>query len=792
LTVVNIYPKDLSESLEFHLVLEEVEKRCLTAEGVERVRKIRPMDKQSEITKLLQQTEEMRRVEVREDQYPIPPSIDTRPYLDKLAIEDYVLETSAIHSIRTMAVAAGTMAKFYSGRQEDYPALAQLCATIDYNKSINTTISGVLDKDGNILPNASPELVKIKKAIDQATRDLDKAFSAALKRLRAENKLGDVEESMRNNRRVLGVVSEHKRQVRGIIHDESETGKTAFIEPEAVVHIQNELFELERSWQREVYRIMKEICAFLRPLIPQLQQYQWLLAVMDVNRAKARYAVDTEASLPGIVDEPMIHLYNARHPVLYLLNKRQKKQVVPLNIEMNYDNRIVVISGPNAGGKSVAMKTVGLLQWMAQSGLLIPADDQSKVGIFKTFLGDIGDSQSLEDELSTYSSRLMKMREFLKRADKRSLLLIDEFGTGTDPSMGGAIAEAALEVLNEQKTLGVITTHYANLKSYAENHPGIINASMLYDELELKPAYQLEMGKPGSSYAMEIAGKSGLPEALIEKARSLLDQEHVKFEELLKSVRVEKEHLKLRRRDLEKDLNDLKDREQKLQQRIRKNKEMEAAFQRKKLEKRDEALRNMEDEFRQHMQSLKDAQPADQEAARRKLRQFINTQKKERDHAAGKLRKVTGKQEGGALQEGDLVTLLEGDQQGEITKIRSGKAEVVFGNLKSTVPLSELRRSDAIQKQEKQTTRVQVDLEKETIFELDIRGMDKFTALTEVEKFLDGALVRNFHRVRIIHGVGTGVLREAVHYVVKDHPAVESYETGSDSEAGTGSTIIYL
>lgn len=789
---MNIFPKDLSESLEFHLVLKEVENRCLTPEGVERVRKIRPMDKHSEITKLLQQTEEMRLVEIREDQYPVPPSLDTRPYIDKLAIEDYVLETSAIHAIRTMAVSAGSIVKFYKGKQDDYPALAQLCGSIDYDKSINTTISGVLDKDGHILPNASPELVKIRKAMDQATRDLDKAFSAALKRLRAENKLGDVEESMRNNRRVLGVISEHKRQVRGIIHDESETGKTAFIEPEAVVHIQDELFELERSWQREVYRIMKEICAFLRPLILRLQQYQWLLAVMDVTRAKARYAVDIEAALPAIVEQPMIHLYNARHPVLYLLNRKQKKKVVPLHIEMNYDNRLVVISGPNAGGKSVAMKTVGLLQWMVQSGLLIPADDHSKVGIFRTFLGDIGDSQSLEDELSTYSSRLMKMREFLQRANQRSLLLIDEFGAGTDPSMGGAIAEAALEALNEKKTMGVITTHYANLKSYAENHPGIINASMLYDELELKPAYQLEMGKPGSSYAMEIAGKSGLPVALIEKARSLLDQEHVKFEELLKSVRVEKEHLKLRRRDLEKDLSDLKEREDKLQQRIRKNKEMEAAFQRKKLEKRDEVLRRIEDEFRQHMQSLKDAQPADQEAARRKLRQFINTQKKERDQAAGKLRKVAGKTPGGTLQEGDFVTLLDGDQQGEITKIKSGKAEVVLGNLKSTVPLTELRRSDEIQKKVKPTTKVLVDLEKETIFELDIRGMDKFTALSEVEKFLDGALVRNFHRVRIIHGVGTGVLKEAVHYVVKDHPAVENYETGSDSEAGTGSTIIYL
>ena len=790
---MNLFPEELSEQLEFDKVLAEISRRCSSQPGKDRIALIRPMSKATEVRKLLAQTSEMMRIEVQEDKFPYPGSSDNRDHLKQLAIEDYVLSPEAIHQIRRMAVSAGLLLKFFEGKKELYPTLAAFTEHIVYDKRIQQLVNEVLDDDGNMRPDASPELAQIRKGMEQKSRELDKAFNAALRKMRSEGKLGDVEESMRNNRRVLGIAAEYKRQVKGIIHDESETGKTTFIEPEEVVWIQNELFELERAEQREIYRLLKELCRELSPYREQLEQHQWLLSIMDVNRAKAKYALEISAASPRIDDKPIVHLYHARHPVLEQHYRPMKKPVIPMDIELNDDHRIVVISGPNAGGKSVSMKTVGLLVMMAQSGLPIPAGDQSRVGIFQQLMADIGDSQSMEDELSTYSSRLMKMRQFIQKGNGKTLLLIDEFGTGTDPAMGGAIAQAALEALNEKKVFGVITTHYANLKSYAENHPGIINASMVYDEAELRPTYQLEMGKPGSSYAMEIAQKSKLPQTTIDLARSLMSKEHVRFEELLKSVRVEKEFLKLREKEFKQQQADLQKREQELQRRIRKNQEKEAEFQRRRLDKQQEALRKMEAEFREHMQALKDAQPADMQAAREKLRKFIADNKKDQLQQAKKIRGPRAKaSDPDALKEGSVVMLLDGEERGTIESIRNDKAVVVFGQIRTTVPLKELRIADAKIPTPELKTKVKVQLEEETVFELDVRGMDQLTTIMEVERFLDGALVRNYRHVRIVHGIGTGVLRDTVHQVLRQHPTIQQFKLAGRNAGGNGATEVEL
>jgi DNA mismatch repair protein MutS2 len=788
---MKVFPADLLQQLELDKVLAEVERRCISRPGKDRVGLIKPVSKTTEIRKLLSQTAEMMRVETVEDKFPFAATADNRDHLHKLSIENYVLLPDAIHQIRRMAVVCGGVIKFFDSNKDIYPQLFAFTEHIVYDKTVNKLVSVILDDDGNMRNDASPELVRIRKSLEGKQRELDKEFGAALRRLRSEGKLGDVEESMRNNRRVLGVASEYKRQVRGIIHDESETGKTTFIEPEAVVHVQNELFELEREEQREIYRIMKELTAAIAPFRELLEQYQWLLSIIDVNRAKARYALETGAAIPHIEDQPVVYLYHARHPVLSQLHAAQKKNVVPLDIEMDDDRRIVVISGPNAGGKSVAMKTVGLLVLMAQCGLPIPAADQSRIGVFTQIMADIGDSQSLEDELSTYSSRLMKMRQFLQSGNHKTLLLIDEFGTGTDPAMGGAIAEAALEALNSKKMFGVITTHYANLKSYAENHPGIANASMAFNEAELKPMYRLEMGKPGSSYAMEIAQKTQLPKELIDHARSLMSKEHVQFEQLLKSVRVEKEHLRLRERDLHKQEKDLLSREGELKARIQKNREKEAEFQRKRLEKQNETINKLEEEFRQHLKELKEAAPADEQAAREKLRSFIRDKKTEQQQRSKKLqmgmRKASPE---GSITEGAWVTLLSGGDPGQVESIRNDKAVVVMGNLRSTVSLKELVLADKTATP-MVVTRSKVKLaEEEAVTELDLRGMDKFEAMSELEKFLDGAMMRSVFQARIIHGMGTGVLRDAVHQVAKTHPGVRKYQLAVRENGGPGVTVV--
>ncbi|MFN3940637.1 MAG: endonuclease MutS2, partial [Chitinophagales bacterium] len=445
-----------------------------------------------EIQKLLAQAYEMQQILQFDDNLPEEKVFDTREIIPLLAIENYVLSETQVHQLRRNTIQAGNLLKYLNNHAEKYPVLQSMVQHIVYEKKIGQLISVVLDDEGIMRSNASPELVKIHKQMDSSRRQLEKEFQKALAAMRKSGMLSDVEESMRNNRRVIGVQSEFKRQVKGIVHDESDSGKTSFIEPEEVVILQNALLELEREEKRERYRIMQALTLHIAVYKPHFESYQWLLSVVDMKKAIAKYAIQIGGTKPVLEKKPIIHLYQAYHPVLFLLNKKQNKKVIPLQVELNTDNRILVISGPNAGGKSVSLKTIGLLQLMVQSGLPIPCADQSRIGVFKKIFCDAGDTQSLEDELSTYSSRLMKMQKFIFHGDAETLILIDEFGTGTDPNAGGAIAESVLDKLNQQKVFGVITTHYANLKVFASNHPGVLNGSMLYDETHLKPTYVLE------------------------------------------------------------------------------------------------------------------------------------------------------------------------------------------------------------------------------------------------------------------------------------------------------------
>ena len=797
---MKLFPSDIAVTLEADKVLAEIAKYCDSQPGADRVAKVRPMEKHDEIRKMLFQTREMVQLLQFEDTFPHDKIFDIRPLIPVMQVENYVLSEQQFQEIKKTALLTGAIIRFLDQRKEKYPVLFALVKDASYDAAIANAIKRVIDDEGQMRPDASPELIRIRSEATRLVRSLDKVFQQAMRKFREAGYLSDVDESMRNGRRVLGIQSEYKRKVNGIIHDESDTGRTVFIEPEEVVNIQNELFELEREEKREIYRILKELTQQLSPYAPMLQQYQHILGIVDFTRAKAKYAISINATMPVVENKPIIYLYNAVHPVLFALNKKSHKPVIPLDVEMDENNRILIISGPNAGGKSVAMKTIGLLQYMTQCGLLIPAADHSRIGIFQNIFCDIGDKQSLEDELSTYSSRLMKIKYFLRNSNSSTLILIDEFGSGTDPVMGGAIAEASLQALNQIKIFGVVTTHYANLKAFAANSIGVFNGSMLYDELELKPLYKLETGKPGSSYAFELAKKSELPIALIEEAKKLISKEHIRFEELLKNVRVEKEHIRLRDKEVSKKETDLKLKEKEVAAAFEKAREKQERYHLKKLEKEDEAIRKMEAEFKSLLQELRNIQSnsdtpsSEKEQAKDVLRKFIQS-KKNISHNERRVlhQKTTQQYIKGEIRIGGLVKLISGSEIGTLESVNKNRATVIFNNIRTTVPYEELigiAEADA-PAAPKQVIRVVKD-ESDFPLELDLRGKSKEEAMMELENYLDKASMRNIFQVRILHGKGTGVVREIVQQVLKKYPGIKKYEFATRESGGDGVTLVDL
>ncbi|MFI5171976.1 MAG: endonuclease MutS2 [Chitinophagales bacterium] len=795
---MQLFPPDITQTIEFDKILAEVNKHCDSKLGTDRVQKVRPLDKYEEIKKILQQTKEMTLLLQFEDNFPHDKIYDLTETIQHLGIENYVLTEMQFHEIKKTALLTGSIIRFFTQNNEKYPALNSVILNIEYIAVIPTEIKKIINDEGDIRFDASPELIRIKKEKDNNIRSLDKVFNSALAKYRKAGYLSDVEESMRNGRRVIGIQSEYKRKMSGIIHDESDTGKTIFIEPEEVVNIQNEIFELEREEKREIYRILKELTAVISPYRFHLERYLHLLSIIDFTRAKAKYALEINAQMPILDKQPVIYLFHATHPVLFQLNKKLKKPVVPLDIELDMNKRILIISGPNAGGKSVAMKTIGLLQFMTQCGLLIPAAENSRIGIFNNIFCDIGDTQSLEDELSTYSSRLMKINYFLQHSDKQTLILIDEFGTGTDPVMGGAIAEATLKILNDKKVFGVVTTHYANLKAFAANNIGVMNGSMLYDEKELKPLYKLEAGKPGSSYAFELAKKSHLPDTLIEEAKKLIGIEHIRFEELLKNVRIEKEHIRLRDKEVNKKEEDLKKKEQLLQTEFEKAKEKQERYNLKKLEKEDDSIRKMEIEFKTLLNELRNTKkdPESDEASiektKEKLRQFISSKKK-KTFGDRKImhNRDTSTYQKGEIKIGGLVKLVSGSEIGTLESINKNRATVIFRNIKTTVPLDELIGIASTDAPPVQKETIKLEIENDDFpLEIDLRGKSKEEAMVELENYLDKAMMRNVFQVRILHGKGTGAIREISQKIIKKHPGVQKFEFASRESGGDGVTIV--
>ncbi|MBK6948558.1 MAG: Smr/MutS family protein [Haliscomenobacter sp.] len=794
---MRLEPKDLFQRLEFDKVLLLVEQECQGELGKAAALLIKPGAGLERIEAKLTETREMRRAIEYNDRIHIPPYADLQEDLQLLEIQDYVLPEDGLRRLNVSLVAVAGIYDFFTDtRREVYPSMYNIIRQVHFDKTLILEIDRDIDPEGNIRANASSELERIRKALQGKQRELDKVFREVIQTYRTKGWLSENVESFRNGRRVLSVPAEHKRKVRGIIHDESATGRTAFIEPEPIIPINNDIFDLEQEERREVFRILKTLSALLRPYVPQIRKYQDLLVYFDVLQAKGRVGLMMKAGQPQIQQKPVVQILDGRHPLLFLRNSPLGKPTIPFTLRMEHENRILVLSGPNAGGKSITMKSVGLFQLMVQSGLLIPADERSVFGIFSNIFADIGDQQSIEDDLSTYSSHLNNMRQFVEEANERTLILIDEFGSGTDPQMGGAIAESVLRELNFKKVFGVVTTHYSNLKIFAFKSKGILNGAMHFDKDHLLPTYELKVGRPGSSYAFEIAIKNGLDPKILEYARNRSGKSETAVDQLLIDLQKEKQ-------ELEEQLAQMKDREEKLERLMKSyeqmHRDMEFRRKRQKLEAKELALQQVSRDnqaFEKLIRELREANNLEKAkelaALKKEERQQLQVQvvelKEEVYLIPEKKRKELD------IKAGDHVKLIQGGAIGKVEALKKDKAVVLVGQMRMTIHTRDLQPANeplSVQ----QTKSIQTDMiHKSAGFQskLDIRGMRLEEALKIVEEFVDQALLISANNLRIVHGKGNGVLRKAVRMKLKEYSLPMAISHPEPELGGDGVTLVEI
>lgn len=796
---MQLLPKDLFEKLEFDKVLHLLEQECMGEPGRALVRELVPSDRKSQIEVALSEAQEFTRSIEHNDHFPVRAYESVDEELEMLKVEGYVLPIKGLQNLNLILLFTRDVFRFFNARRrETYPALYKVIREVSFNEDLIKAIEGVIDEEGNIRPDASPELMRIRRQLGSKQKELEQKFRVIINQYRSKGWLTDNVESFRNGRRVLSVPSEHKRSIRGIIHDESTTGKTAFIEPEGIIEINNDIFDLETDEKREIYRILRELSAELRPYREDIRVYQEILIHFDFVQAKARLARQMNAVMPKtLFSRPHFGIKQGRHPLLYLKNKRLDKVTVPFDFILFKGNRILMLSGPNAGGKSITLKSIGLMQLMLQAGLLVPVDEDSEMGIFKALFADIGDQQSIEDDLSTYSSRLENMRNFLERSDQESLVLIDEFGSGTDPKIGGAIAESILKQLNEQRIYGVITTHYSNLKIYAFKTKGIVNASMNFDKDTLSPTYELQVGRPGSSYAFEIAEKSGLSRKIINYAKHRTGKNEKAVDQLLVELQQEKQ-------EAEEKLAELTDKQKKLDALIKNyeqlHKELEYRRKKVKLEAKEWALqqtsrdnREMENLIREikEQQNLEKAKRISQQVKQQRgklaeqvtdLREKIYYEPTEKDK----------KKE--AIKAGDFVKMKTGGATGTVESIEKNRAVVRMGEMRMTIKLRDLQHANApLEVQSGKSVQSQTSTDTASFQpKLDIRGMRYEEALKVVEDFVDQALIANAAHLEIVHGKGSGALREAVRRKLREYNVPMDITHPPQERGGDGVTLVEM
>jgi DNA mismatch repair protein MutS2 len=800
-----LYPINLEQKLGFDRLRDWLKEACVSSLGRAYVDKIRFADNYGMVDKLVRQTAEMKHIMESGGEFPAQNYLDATPYLQRAAIEGTMLLQDEFFDLKVSLATIRLCLRFFENQEADtYPLLGEYAKTIRVERSVTDAIDRIIDERGQIRDNASPELVQIRRQLIAEQTNVRKRLDSMLRTAKNSGWIGDdVSLTVRNGRMVIPIAAEHKRKLKGFIHDESATGQTVFIEPTDVLEANNAIRELEYEERREINRILTRLTDQLRPYLPELHKAYQFLGLMDFLRAKAKLASQMSAINPKFENKTYIDWRAARHPILYLSFQKQGKSVVPLSLELDAKQRILIISGPNAGGKSVSLKTVGLIQYMYQCGLLVPMQEGSTMGIFQNIFIDIGDEQSLENDLSTYSSHLTNMRHFLTLANKRTLFLIDEFGTGTEPGLGGAIAEAILENLTRSGAYGVINTHYTNLKVLADKTEGLVNGAMRFDGEHLEPLYQLEIGQPGSSFAFEIAAKIGLPRQVIEQAKEKLGTQQVNFEKLLKELEIE------RRVFAEKNM-ELGIKERKLAQQLAEytalkttldNNEKRIVNEAKQKARTllADANQRIENTIREIKESKADREKTKQ--VRTNLEQF--TKKELKPEAVEELvyTEVEFEPEGGAIEAGSYVRIKGQTAVAEVLSMKGKDAEIRIGDLKSTVKLNRLEKvSKKTYREvtgEKKTRAITggVDLNERHLnfsFNLDIRGKRGEEALGVLDQFMDNALMLGYDELRVVHGKGDGILRTLVRNHLRSYKQVAAMQDEHADRGGAGVTIVKM
>jgi len=808
-----IYPQNFEGKIGFDKIREMIISLCLSPLGEEKVGEMAFSSQYEFIRKELYQTHEFVRVIQEEDNFPSDHFFDVRNSLKKIRIEGTYLLEKELFDIRRSLETINAIVLFFRQGEKPYPHLKELTANIATFPQTTKQIDAILDKFGEIKDNASPELSAIRKQLSQTVNSISKSLNSILRKAQSEGLVEkDVTPTMRDGRLVIPISPAFKRKLRGIVHDESASGKTVFIEPAEVVESNNKIRELENEEKREIVRILTAITNQIRPEIPEILQSYQFLAEIDFIRAKALLAINTEAILPTIEDKQNIDWIRAMHPLLYLSHKKQNKLVVPLDIELNPEKeRLLIISGPNAGGKSVLLKTVGLLQYMLQCGLLIPIGERSKTGIFKAVFLDIGDEQSIENDLSSYSSHLTNMKFMAKNANPQSLILIDEFGGGTEPQIGGAIAEALLHRFNEKQSFGIITTHYQNLKIFAENHEGVVNGAMLYDRHEMQPLFKLSIGQPGSSFAIDIARKIGLPEDVIAEASEKVGKDYIDMDKYLQDITRDKRYWESKRQNIRQQEKRLEEQNERYQSHLEK-----IESQRKEIisQAKADAERMLSETnaiIEKTIREIKEAQAEKEKTkeVRKTLDNFKQTiQEDEKQKAKGK-RENRKRPSSVArhpspvtpIEAGDAVRIKGQQTVGKVMKIKEKTVLVAFGDLKTSTKLEQLEKvSNTLLKRE--TARMQAVIsnnadtlsEKKLHFkpEIDIRGMRGGEALQAIIYYIDDAIQCNVGRIRVLHGTGTGALRQIIRDYLKTVQGVKNFHDEHVQFGGTGITVVEL
>lgn len=814
-----IYPDNYEGKIGFDIIRKMLKEACLCPLGVERVDSMQFSSRYDEISQKARQTAEFARI-LREEEFPDQNYYDLRPALRRIKIQSTYLLVDELFDLQRSLDSIDKIVGFFNKDEEGdggrvYPELSALTGNIKTFPNVVRRISQILDQFGNVKDSATVELMRIRQEKSNTSNSISGTLHRILRQAKTDGLVSkDSTPAMRDGRLVIPVAPSLKRKINGIVHDESDSGKTVYIEPAEVVEANNRVRELESEERREIIRLLTVFTDSVRPYVLDMIRSYEFLGDIDFIRAKARFAVMTDSVLPVVEDCQRVDLSMAVHPLLRMSLEKHGRTVVPLDIRLTPDQRILLISGPNAGGKSVCLKTVGLLQYMLQCGMLVSVAESSRMGVFQNIFIDIGDEQSLENDLSTYSSHIMNMKVMLKNANFSSLILIDEFGGGTEPQIGGAIAEAVLKRFNSKKAFGVITTHYQNLKQYAQDAPGIVNGAMLYDNRLMQPLFQLRIGNPGSSFAIEIVRKIGIPEDVIAEASQMVGHSYISADKYLQEIARDKRYWENKRQEIH-----------------QKEKKLEATIQRYEEEfekihaQRREIIEKAKAEAQQLLKSsnakiertIKDIKEAQAEKERtRQVRDRLEKFKDEVDSTQAArqpkvaVRKPTPVHPSEERQEksasipsgrpftaGEYVKMKGQTTVGQIIKMNGKEALVAFGDVQMNVKVNRLERSAAPKREKRSVTFISAgsnDGLRDTVLnfsgEIDVRGMRGDECMKAISLFVDEALVTNASRVRILHGTGNGILREIVRHYLGTIPEVTDYHDENPQFGGSGITVV--